>query len=140
MPSLFIAMYKLSKSAVRVNNTVCSKINDKVGVHQGSVLSPLLFIMVLKALSREFRSGLTWELLYGDDLVIIANSLEEPEERFLAWKNNMESKGLTVNIGKTKIMKSGTNEGPVFASGKYPCDVCNKGVGRNSIYCSFCKR
>ena len=27
----------------------------KVGIHQGSVLSPLLFIIVLKALSREFR-------------------------------------------------------------------------------------
>ena len=26
----------------------------KVGVHQGSVLSPLFFIMVLEALSREF--------------------------------------------------------------------------------------
>ena len=34
-------------------------------------------------------------------------------------------------------MKSGTNEGPVFASGKYPCGVCNKGVGRNLIYCIF---
>ena len=51
----------------------------------------------------------------------------------------MERKGLTVNIGKTKIMKSGTNEGPVFASGKYPCGLCYKGVGRNSICCSFCK-
>ncbi len=30
----------------------------KVGVHQGSVLSPLLFIMVLEASSREFRVGL----------------------------------------------------------------------------------
>ena len=49
----------------------------------------------------------------------------------------MESKGLRVNIGKTKIKKSGTNEGPVFVSGKYSCGVCNKGVGRNSIYCSF---
>ena len=26
-----------------------------------------------------------------------------------------------------------------FASGKYPCGLCNKGVGKNSIYCSFWK-
>ena len=48
-----------------------------MGVHQGSVLSPLLFIIVLEALSREFRAGVPWEDLYADDLVIIADSLEE---------------------------------------------------------------
>ena len=51
-------------------------------------------------------------------------------------KKPIENKGLKVNIGKTKIMKYGTNRGPVFASGKYPCGVCKKGVGRNSVYCS----
>ena len=48
----------------------------KVGVHQGSVLSPLLFIIVLEALSCEFRCGVPWEDFYADDLVIIAESLE----------------------------------------------------------------
>ena len=43
----------------------------KVGVHQGSLLSPLLFIIVLEALSCEFRSGFPWDDLYADDLVII---------------------------------------------------------------------
>ena len=35
----------------------------KVGMHQGSALSTLLFVMVMKALSREFRVALPWELL-----------------------------------------------------------------------------
>ena len=48
-----------------------------VGVHQGSVLSLLLFIIVLEALSREFRSGVPWELLYADDRAVMAHSLEE---------------------------------------------------------------
>ena len=42
----------------------------KVGVHQGSVLSPLLFIIVLEALSREFLAGVPWEDLYADDLLL----------------------------------------------------------------------
>ena len=33
-----------------------------VGVHQGSILSPLLFVIVLEALSREFKVGLPMEL------------------------------------------------------------------------------
>ena len=45
----------------------------KVGVPQGSVLCPLLFIIVLEALSREFHSGVPREDLYADDPVIIAD-------------------------------------------------------------------
>ena len=53
-----MAMHELSNSTVKVDSTVGSKFSVKLGVHQGSVLGPLLFIMVLEALSREFRSGL----------------------------------------------------------------------------------
>ena len=53
----------------------------KVGVHQGSVLSPLLFIIVLEALSREFRTGCPWELFYADDLVVTAESPEVLAEK-----------------------------------------------------------
>ena len=42
-------------------------------MHQGSALSPLLFVMVTEALSREFRVALPWEL-YANDLVVMAES------------------------------------------------------------------
>ena len=44
----------------------------KVGLHQGSVLSPLLFAAVMDVVSSEARSGLPSKLLYADDLVIMA--------------------------------------------------------------------
>ena len=62
----------------------------KVGDHQSSVLSPLLFIIVLETLSREFCCGVPWEDLYADDLVIIAESMEECVRRLLTWKGAME--------------------------------------------------
>ena len=80
----------------------------KVRVHQGSVFSPLLFIIVLDALSSEFRAGVFWEELYADDLIIIADSLRECVRRLLIWKEAMEKKGLRVNAGKTKVMICGT--------------------------------
>ena len=46
---------------------VSAEFEVKVGVHQGSVLSPLLFIIVLEALSREFRAGVPWDDLSADD-------------------------------------------------------------------------
>ena len=64
-----MAMYDGQKTSVRVNGVQREDFEVKVGVHQGPVLSPILFIMVLEAKSQEFRGGAPWELLYADDLV-----------------------------------------------------------------------
>ena len=50
-------MYSNARSRVRVGEGYSEEFEVKVGVHQGSVLSPLLFIIVLEALSHEFRCG-----------------------------------------------------------------------------------
>ena len=68
-------------SRVRVGEGYNEEFEVKVGVHQGSVLSPLLFIIVLEALSREFRSGVPWEDLYADDLVSSLNRLRNVSGR-----------------------------------------------------------
>ena len=87
-------MYNNTRSRVRVDNTYSDEFGVKVGVHQGSVLSPLLFIIVLEALSREFRTGTPWELLYADDLVISAETEEGLKMKLNKWKTEMEAKGL----------------------------------------------
>ena len=112
----------------------------KVGVHTGSVLSPLLFFIVLEALSREFREGLPWELLYADDLALLAESKAELLVKIERWKEGMESKGLRVNMGKTKVMKCQRSSAQAEDSGRWPCGVCRVGVGRNPIACGMCKR
>ena len=66
------AMYIDAKTEVGVNGSYSDEFEVKVGVNQGSVLSPLLSITVLEALTREFRTSCPWELLYADDLVLIA--------------------------------------------------------------------
>ena len=64
-------------------------------MHQGSALSPLLFLIVMEAISREFRVVLQWELLYADDLAVIAGTEEELIKRLNDWKDNVESKGMS---------------------------------------------
>ena len=46
-------------------------------MHQGSALSSLLFVIVMEAVSREFRVALSWELLHADDMVVIAETESE---------------------------------------------------------------
>ena len=53
-------MYSNAKSRVSVGEGDSEEFEVKVGVHQGFLLSLLLFIIVLEALSREFRCGVPW--------------------------------------------------------------------------------
>ena len=41
---------------------------------------------------------------FFDDLVLIAEILDLLMEKLKLWKDNMENKGLCVNVGKTKVM------------------------------------
>src|SRR5580698_6921123 len=94
-------MYDSSTTAVKLKNCVSERYEVKVGVHQGSVLSPLLFIIVLEALTRKCRKGLPYELLFVDDLILMAESMELLLELLSVWNVSMEATG---KVGKTKVM------------------------------------
>ena len=132
-------MYANVRSCVHVGDRYSDELDVKVSFLQGSVLSPLLFIIVLEALSRQFHSGVPWDDLYADDLVIIVESLKECVRRLLTWKEAMKVKGLRVNAGKTKIMICGTGLDLLQSSGEFPCTVCRTEVGSNCIFCKSCK-
>src|SRR5258706_381475 len=97
-------MYEGATTSVRLGAGETKEFSVIVGVHQGSVLSPLLFIIVLEELSKKFRVGLSWELFYADDLALMAESEQELIVKIKLWKTGMEEKGLRVNMGKTKVM------------------------------------
>ena len=62
-----------------------------VGVHQGSVLSPLLFIIVTEAVTYNVREGLPWEMLYADDLVLVGKCEEELKEKLRKWNECLKA-------------------------------------------------
>ena len=133
-------MYKHAKTAVRTQNGIGKEFEVKIGVHQSSVLSPLLFTILLEALTKAFRGGLPWEILYADDLVLIAESEEDLIKKIQKWKIGFESKGLRVNVTETKVMKCNQGLQVGENSVKWPCGICRKGVGRNTIQCQSCKK
>ena len=93
--SAVMSMYIGAKTVVRTVCGNCKGFEVKVGMHQGSGLSPLLFVIVMEAIYREFRIALPWELLYADDLEVIAETEEELIKRLNDWKDNMESRGMS---------------------------------------------
>jgi len=83
-------------------------------MHQGSALSPLLFMIVMEAISIEFRvCALPWELLYADDLVVIVETEQDLIKRLNEWKDNVENSGMRVNMNKITVMISGERQKPL---------------------------
>ena len=126
-----MSLYNGAKTRLRVGSAYSEEFEVNVGVHQGSVLSPLLFAIILDVVTENARRGVVNELLYGDDLVIMNEDMEVLKERFWNWKDALESKGLKVNTRKTKMMVSGS-EGKLFKSKIDPCGVCGRRVMANS--------
>ena len=134
-----MSLYKGAKTQVRVGSELSEQFGVKVGVHQGSVLSPLVFAVVVDVVTEDARNGLLGEMLYADDLVLTSETIEGLREKFQKWKQAFESKGLKVNLGKTKMLVSGM-EGEVSESKIDPCGVCGKRVMTNSVVCTTCNK
>ena len=130
-------MYLEAKTKVRVGSTLSSAFDVGVGVHQGSILSPFLFAIVMDVVCGSAMEGLLYEILYADDLVLMADSMIELQAKYSKWKEALERKGLKVNVAKTKCMISGDSD-KGETSRIDPCGVCGKRVGCNSILCKGC--
>ena len=102
-------------------------------MHQGSVLSKFAYAIVIDMVTESARNGLmSAEMLYADDLVLMSETMEGLRVKFWKWKEAFESKGLKVNLGKTKVVVSGA-EGEVSVSKVDPRGICGKQVMANSV-------
>ena len=80
-------MYKEVQTSVRTIAGLADEFEIKVGLHQRLVVSPLLFIIMMDVLSRR-----PWEMLYTDDLALIAESVEL--RMWLSWQKPLVKNGL----------------------------------------------
>ena len=88
-----MSLYKGCKTDVSVDGVLSSSSSMKAGVHQESVLSPLLFIMVMDVLT-DVKDGSFTELVYADHLVLCGKSLNEVKwtsmgDRKMLWKERV---------------------------------------------------
>ena len=68
-------MYDGSTTAVRCAVGVTEGFEVKVGLHQGSALSPCLFAMVMDRMTDEIREEAPWTMMFADDIVICSESI-----------------------------------------------------------------
>ena len=89
------AMYARTKGRVVVGSGLSEDFPVHIGLRQGSVLRPLLFIMVMELISRKISTkDVLKQMMYANDLSKIAESKQELQEVLEEWKGVFEKHGL----------------------------------------------
>ena len=72
----------------------------RVGVHQGSALSPFLFATVMDVATESVRDLAPWSMLFADDIVLCAESKDAVASKLSSWMEALKAHGLKVNHAK----------------------------------------
>ncbi|KAF6201218.1 hypothetical protein GE061_005665 [Apolygus lucorum] len=103
---------------VRTANASSGEFPITMGVRQGDVLSPLIFILVMDEVLKEcetkcraFHLG-NWRLqpvrfsalAFADDVMLLAKSEEALQHNLNIWDEELRKRGLRINLAKTKSM------------------------------------
>ncbi|KAI5726127.1 hypothetical protein M8J77_024147 [Diaphorina citri] len=100
-------MYKDAKTKIRSSVGTTDWINVKVGLHQGSAISPYLFDMVMDVITESIRDETPWSMMFADDVVLCGPKKEDVERKLEYWRKALEDRGLKVNKAKTVQLNFG---------------------------------
>ena len=97
-------MYKESETVVKCAVETTESFKAKVGLHQGSALSPFLFAVIMDRLTDEISRELPWTMLFADDIVICEETSEEVKRRLESWRYALERREMKVSRSKTEYL------------------------------------
>ena len=97
-------MYEESETVLRCAIGTTESFKVKVGLHQGSALSPFVFAVIMDRLMDEVRRKPPWTMLFADDIVICEETREEVDQRLECWRYALERRGMKVSRSKTKYL------------------------------------
>ena len=83
---------KGAKNKVNAGTHLSEEFEVNVGVHHGSVLSQMLFAIVIDVVTNEMKEGMLQELLYADDLLFIAETMGDCVKNFIVGKVHIRVK------------------------------------------------
>jgi hypothetical protein len=85
-------MYRDVVTFVRTCDGDTSDFPIKIGLHQGSALSPYLFALVMDEVTRDIQGDIPWCMLFADDVVLVDDSRAGVNRKLKLWRHTLESK------------------------------------------------
>ena len=109
-PTAYIRVIKDIYEGVRtIVKTLRGVTNDfpiDIGLHQGSVLSPFLFTIVVDELTKGIRDEILWCMLFvDDDIFLIDENRNKVRYKLERCKDTIEFKGFKLSGPKTEYLK-----------------------------------
>ena len=98
-------MYTGCRTKVRTVAGESSKFNVEVGLHQGSALSPYLFLIMMDVLTERVRKEAPESMLFADDIVLCGDKDVDMTEYLESWREVLEERGMRVSRPKTQFME-----------------------------------
>ena len=121
-----MGLYEEAKTRVSVDSVLSLECEVNMWMHQRSVLSPFVFVVVVDVVTVLAREGALSELMYAGDFVLMSETTEGLRNSFLKWNEAFENKDLKANLGKSMVMFRGGITKDGFSETKVvPCGFCS---------------
>jgi Reverse transcriptase (RNA-dependent DNA polymerase) len=98
-------MYANVVTCVRACDSESDTFPIKIRLHQGSVLSPYIFTLVMDEITKDIQGDIPWCMLFADDMVLIDESRIGVNQKVELWRQTLESKGFRLSRTKTEYMR-----------------------------------
>jgi hypothetical protein len=98
-------MYDNVVTSVRTSDGDTDDFPIRIGLHQGSALSPYLFDLVMDEVTRDIQGDIPWCMLFADDVVLVDDSRTGVNRKLELWRRTLESKGFRLSRTKTEYMR-----------------------------------
>ena len=114
--TMVMALYRTPRTQVRTCFGKTKTFEVKVGLHQGSALNPLLFIILLDYISKRCPMERGQKVIYADDIVLGANTANELQQAVEMWYNQLAVHGMRMSKVKTEVLE--VSRGQIMVDGQ----------------------
>ena len=97
-------MYRGCQTKVRSAAGESGSFNVDVGLHQGSALSPYLFLILMDVLTEGVRKEIPESMMFADDIVLCGGREVDMTEYLDTWRKSLEERGMRICRPKTQYM------------------------------------